>query len=425
VALSDTVANLAARTWPGLTSSIFLNTPWEREDNDAYIARGGYSGSLATSGDLLTALRDADLRGRGGAAFPTAAKLEAVPAAAQPARPVLVANGAEGEPFSFKDRYLMRYRPHRVLEGLIRCATVVAADQALVYTCDGQSATSLRAALGERDYPIPVSVVVSEHSYVAGEETAVVSRLSGGRALPTDKPPRPFESGVHGRPTVVLNVDTLAQIACVVQRTAGVVAPASFLASAVSLTRPPTLYELPEGTSVRELARDFAGQETSFAAVLAGGFFGGMIPLDGEDESTLQFAPQSGSDTALGCASFFFVDALQDCPIAVAADAAAYLARHNARQCGPCVRGTAAVAKAMDSLCTGRAAATVRDDFARWAEVLPGRGACAVPDGVARILRCLMSEFAPAVETHLAGRCERCTDLTASGRRRSRFSLTF
>src|ERR1700679_3015131 len=112
------MANLEARTWPGLTSSIFLSTPWEREDNDAYIARGGYSGSLATGGDLLTALRDADLRGRGGAAFPTATKLEAVLAAVQPARPVLVANGAEGEPFSFKDRYLMRYRPHRVLEGL-------------------------------------------------------------------------------------------------------------------------------------------------------------------------------------------------------------------------------------------------------------------------------------------------------------------
>ncbi|NMI01870.1 NADH-ubiquinone oxidoreductase-F iron-sulfur binding region domain-containing protein [Pseudonocardia acidicola] len=410
-----------------MTSSIFLDAPWEREDNNAYIARGGYSCAPAhSSGELLAVLRDADLRGRGGAAFPTATKLEAVLAAAPPARPVLVANGAEGEPFSFKDRYLMRYRPHRVLEGLICCAAAVAADQAFVYTCDDRSAESLRAALRERDYPIPVSVVTSEHTYVAGEETAVVNRLSGGLGLPTDKPPRPFESGVHGRPTVVLNVDTLAQVAGLVHPTAAEDGtPASFLASVVSIAGEPALYELPEGTSVRELARDFAGQEATFSAVVMGGFFGGMVPLTDENQVALQFVPPPGSDTALGCASFFFVDEAQDCPVAAAADAAAYLSRHNARQCGPCVRGTATAAKALESLCTGKAAESIRDDFARWAEILPGRGACAVPDGVARLLRCLMTAFAPVVQTHLAGRCERCVDLTASGRRRSRFALTF
>lgn len=416
---------LAARTWPGMQSRIFLDSPWEREDSDTYTARGGYSREPADHADaLLNAVRAADLRGRGGAAFPTATKLEAVMRAAPPARPIVVGNGAEGEPFSFKDRYLMRHRPHMVLDGLIGCATFVRADEAILYVCDDASGDRLREALEERQPPLPVSVVVAEHTYVAGEETAVVNRLSGGRSLPTDKPPRPFESGVRGRPTLVLNVDTLAQAACLLLPGIGTSGTRPFfLASAVSIGEEPVLYELPEGVSLTDLADEFAGRRTAFDAVLMGGFFGGITPVSGG--IPLQFPNTARSDLALGCASFFFVDREADCPVAAVADVAAYLSRHNARQCGSCMRGTSAAAKALESLCAGEASAAVREDFARWSQVLVGRGACAVPDGLARLLRCLLTEFGPTVEKHLAHRCQRCAELTASGRRRSRFSLDF
>jgi NADH:ubiquinone oxidoreductase subunit F (NADH-binding) len=418
------MVKLDARIWPGLSSSILLDRPWEREDGNTYMSRGGYSRDSAGDATLLlAAMRAAELRGRGGAAFPTATKLEAVVKAAPPTRPIVVGNGAEGEPFSFKDRYLMRYRPHMVLDGLINCSSIAAADEAIIYTCDSASAESLRDALREHASPIPVSIVVSEHSYVAGEETAVVDRLSGGIGLPTDKPPRPFESGVGGRPTAVLNVDTLAQVALLSLPAKDGPFPASFLASAVSIEGQPALYELPLGASLSDLAGDFGRGKATFTAVIMGGLFGGMAPLT--EDVSLQFTRQPESDTALGCASFFFIDQNEDCPVAAAADVAAYLSRNNARQCGSCMRGTASAAKALNLLCAGAGSTSLLDDFARWARVLPGRGACAVPDGVARLLRCLLTHFTPVIEAHLAGPCARCAELTASGRRRARLALDF
>ncbi|SFK98404.1 NADH:ubiquinone oxidoreductase, NADH-binding subunit (chain F) [Geodermatophilus ruber] len=414
---------LDARTWPGLASSMLLSAPWKKEDCDAYRARGGYAHGMARNGerDLLRILRDAGLRGRGGAAFPTATKLEAVVKAASHTRPYVVANGGEGEPFSFKDRYLMRYRPHMVLDGLTACADFLDAERAFVFTCDELAAESMREALREREPRVPVFVHLSEHAYVAGEESAVVDRLSGGLGLPTDKPPRPFEHGVHGRPTAVLNVDTLAQVALLTSASEDSSQQASFLASVASITGRPTLYELPAGLSLQELAEDFGGDRSAFTATVIGGFFGGLVP--GTSDFVLDFAPDPRSDTAIGCASFYFVDRDLDCPIGVAADIGLYLSRRNARQCGPCVRGTSSAAKALQSITRGAFTDATLDDLARWSTILPGRGACGVPDGLARLLRCLLADFTAELHEHARRPCPRCEDLRTSGRREARFHI--
>jgi NADH:ubiquinone oxidoreductase subunit F (NADH-binding) len=414
---------LEARTWPGLVSSVLGDTPWTREDAKSYQAAGGYALGAHSQGnvDLVDLLRDVGMRGRGGAAFPTAIKLEAVRSAASPKPPVVVANGAEGEPLSFKDRYLMRYRPHRVLDGLLACAQWLGSDKAVVYTCDQPSAQSMSRALEERPATVPITVVYSEHAYIAGEETAVVDRLSGGFGLPRDKPPRPFQVGVDGRPTAVLNVDTLCQVA---QLQAGRRDgwQASFLASVSSTTGQPTLYEVPSGIALSDLARDFRDEEGAFSATILGGFFGGLLPAS--RDMLLDFEPEPGSSTALGCGSFYFVDREIDCPIAAAADVADYLSRYNARQCGPCVRGSSSAASALRSLSLGRASAAVLDDIARWAAVLPGRGACAVPDGLARLLRCLLNDFATELQAHCGQPCLRCSSLVVTGQNSGRFGAT-
>jgi NADH:ubiquinone oxidoreductase subunit F (NADH-binding) len=414
---------LEARTWPGLVSSVLGDAPWTREDARTYQAGGGYAPAAHGQGneDLADLLKEVGMRGRGGAAFPTAIKLEAVRSAASPEPPVLVANGAEGEPLSFKDRYLMRYRPHRVLDGLLACARWLGSDKAVVYTCDQPSAQSMSEALQERPTTVPITVVYSEHAYVAGEETAVVDRLSGGFGLPRDKPPRPFQVGVDGRPTAVLNVDTLWQVAQVLtERPDGW--QASFLASVTSTTGQPTLYEVPCGIALSDLARDFRDEENAFSATILGGFFGGLLPAS--RDMLLDFKPEPGSNTALGCGSFYFVDREIDCPIAAAADIADYLARHNARQCGPCVRGSSSAASALRSISLGQASTTVLDDIARWAAVLPGRGACAVPDGLARLLRCLLEDFATELQAHCGQPCSRCHSLSVAGHSRARFRAT-
>ncbi len=129
---------------------------------------------------------------------------------------VVVANGEEGEPASIKDRWLLRHRPHLILDGLRLAAAMVAADRAYVYVSDAESARSVEAALAELGPDVLGGIAVEVHTvepgYVAGEETAAVRALNGGPVKPTDKPPRPFQEGVGGLPTLVSNVETLANL---------------------------------------------------------------------------------------------------------------------------------------------------------------------------------------------------------------------
>jgi NADH:ubiquinone oxidoreductase subunit F (NADH-binding) len=138
------------------------------------------------------------LLGRGGAAFPLAVKVRAVrDNGRRRGGAIVVANGEEGEPASIKDRWLLRHRPHLVLDGLRLAARMVEAARANIYVSDRRAAESVEIALAEVDPPalngLAISVVSVEPTYVAGEETAAVRVLNGGPAKPTDKPPRPFE----------------------------------------------------------------------------------------------------------------------------------------------------------------------------------------------------------------------------------------
>jgi len=181
-------------------------------------AHVGRYGSLPARVDLVGELERSGLRGRGGAAFPTAVKLAAV---AGRRRPVVVANGTEGEPLSAKDKTILATAPHLVLDGLVLAARAVGAREAVV--CVGRRAGRVRAAveaavaeraLSGRD-GVEITVAVTPDRYVVGEETALVHWLNGGDAKPTTTPPRPFERGVAGRPTLVQNVETLAHVALI------------------------------------------------------------------------------------------------------------------------------------------------------------------------------------------------------------------
>ena len=177
------------------TAPVLLGaSPGQREDLAGYLALGGYRPPTGPE-ELLRLLHAADLRGRGGAGFPAARKLEGV--LAQPPGPrVAVANAAEGEPASVKDRFLARRRPHLLLDGLAHAAAAIAADRAYIQVSDRTAAASLAEALAERPPTVPVTVSLVAEAYVAGEESAVVRHLGGGPALPTAKPPRVFEHGV-------------------------------------------------------------------------------------------------------------------------------------------------------------------------------------------------------------------------------------
>ena len=157
---------------------------------------------------LLAEVERSGLTGRGGAGFPTSVKLRAV---ASRGSAVAVANGTEGEPASAKDAVLMTHNPHLVIDGLLAAAVAVGARKAIIAISRRASASAaqLTRALAERPGPArEIRVVVVPNRFVAGEESALVRWLNGGPAKPTFTPPRPFERGVDGRPTLVQNVET-------------------------------------------------------------------------------------------------------------------------------------------------------------------------------------------------------------------------
>jgi len=167
------------------------------------------------AGELLELIEDSGLRGRGGAGFPTARKMAAVlDAGTARRRPVVVANGCEGDPTSTKDHLLLHTTPHLVLDGLALAAHAVGADQAILCLPRGSALVEpLEDAVARRlDDPAQVHVVTTPRRFVASEASALVNFLTTGDARPTSSPPLPAERGVQGRPTLVDNVETLAHL---------------------------------------------------------------------------------------------------------------------------------------------------------------------------------------------------------------------
>lgn len=374
-----------------------LLVPGERRES-----RADYDGYRPTPGDILDLVDASGLRGRGGASFPTGRKLRAV--AAGGLRPVVVANGEEGEPTSVKDRWLLRTRPHLVLDGLLHAATAVGADLAYVYVSDPDAERSVLDALGEIDSRmIDIRVVRVDPSYVAGEETAAVRAIDGGPAKPTDKPPRPFESGAAGRPTLVSNVETLANLPVLIRlgvdgyRSLGTdAAPGTFLLTLGGRVDAPGLYEVPLGTP---LAAVIGGARPT--GVLVGGYFGGLLneraPALTLDYDTL----------ALGCGAITVLGN-QDCPVRVAAEVMAYFDRENAGQCGSCFNGTAAMAGTLAGLVAQTAGPDDLARLRRWSVQLVKRGACGTLDGAAALAASLLREFPAVVDAHLQAGCATC-----------------
>lgn len=371
------------------------------------LAAGGYQ-PLPDPEDLLDAVADAGLLGRGGAAFPLAVKLRAVRDAAGE-RPVVVANGEEGEPASIKDRWLLRHRPRLVLDGLGLAAHMVGAERAYVYLSDPAAARAIQDALPDTS---SVEVVRVEPGYVAGEETAAVRAIDGGPAKPTDKPPRPFERGVAGRPTLVSNVETLANLPFLLRhgarkfRSAGTPgSPGTFLATVNGGGCPPGLYEVAHGTPVTELLAAHGVSPGEVRGALMGGYFAGLLNRRVLDV-TLDHETLRGIGSGLGCGAISLLT--DECPVAVAAAVMAYFDRENASQCGSCFNGTAAMAAVLDALRDGQVADGDMARLDRWSIFLRKRGACGTLDGAANLARSLLDEFPDAVADHRGGGCETC-----------------
>lgn len=358
--------------------------------------------------ELRSLVAAAGLTGRGGGAFPTARKLDAV--FAQGGTPVVVANGTEGEPASGKDKVLLAYSPHLVLDGAVLAAQSVGAREAFVAV--GRSARDVvEAAVAERrrhglDRSVLLRVVAVPERFVAGEETALVRFLDGGPAKPTFGV-RPFERGVGGAPTLVQNVETLAHLALIARfgpgwfRSVGTdEEPGTLLVTLSGAVRAPGVYEVATGTRLDALVAQAGGPAAQPGAVLVGGYFGSWVPAAPALASPVSHAGLLPHGAAPGAGAIVLLPAAA-CGIAETARVARWLAGESAGQCGPCVHGLAAIAGDLEDVASGRGGRDALARLERRLGIVPGRGACRHPDGAVRFVASALRVFAGELERHV------------------------
>jgi NADH:ubiquinone oxidoreductase subunit F (NADH-binding) len=363
--------------------------------------------------DVIAAVEHAGLLGRGGGWFPTGRKLAAVVrAAGRRHAPIVVVNGAEGEPASAKDATLLQQAPHLVLDGAQWAAAAVGASSVVV-ALDRTATTTARAleqALQERagERSVPFELAVLPPRYVAGEEHALVSWINGGLAKPTYG--RVYEAGVAGAPTLVDNVETLAhlaQIACFgpewFRRIGTANEPGTMLCTVTgAVTRSRVVFEVPIGLSLGSLVRAAGGATEDPQAVLLGGYYGTWLARADLAGARLENGHLQPLGAGLGCGAVVVLGA-SSCGVVESARVLTWLAGESAGQCGPCVHGLAAIAGGMRDLATGHADAATIGRLHRWADQVEHRGACSFPDGAVRFLRSALRAFASDADAHARG----------------------
>jgi len=368
-----------------------------------------FGAAPACGAHLIEDVEAAGLRGRGGAGFPTAVKMRAVAAGR---RPVVVANGTEGEPASSKDKTLLATAPHLVLDGIAAAAGGVGAREAVV--CVERSATrcigAIERALTERRAArldnLDIRIEATPDRYVAGEASALVHWLNGGEAKPTFALHHLSDKGVANRPTLVDNVETLAHIALIARHgdrwfcTAGTPSdPGTALVTVSGAARRPGVYEIPMGADLVPVLAAAGADPTAIGAVLVGGYFGTWIPGQLIGDIALDAASLGRVGATFGCGALAVLPA-GACGLAESARVTRWLASQTAAQCGPCVMGLPAIAEAMESIAAGERSRRAEKDLRRWLELVKGRGACKHPDGVARFVESSLWAFRDDLAAH-------------------------
>jgi NADH:ubiquinone oxidoreductase subunit F (NADH-binding) len=370
-------------------------------DRHAHLDRYGPLPHLSLE-PLLAAVEAGGLTGRGGAGFPTATKVRAVASAGR--RPVVVGNAMEGEPLSHKDAVLLARNPHLVLDGLEVLARALHVKRAVLAVGPDIDPSPSRAAARHRT----LEIAHLDGGFVAGQETALVNQLDGRRAVPRDPFTRVTEAGVDGRPTLVLNAETCAQVALLARygadwfRSAGTTDdPGTSLFTVTGSVRHPGVVEAARGSRLGEVLA--GSQPVDPVAVLVGGYHGAWVPAADLDVRMTRSA-LTAYRAAVG-AGVLHVLGESTCPIGYAAEVADYLAGESARQCGPCLNGLPHLARNLHRLASGARDPLLPGEIERMSALVSGRGACAHPDGTARFVASTLDVFRDHVAAHLEGWC--------------------
>ena len=398
-------------------------------DRQAYERAGGYRGlrkslSSMTPAAVIEEVKGSNLRGRGGAGFPTGLKWSFVPEKAAHPRYV-VANGDEMEPGTFKDRLLVERDPHQLVEGMILAGYATGADIGYVFLRGEYKLGAQRVAraiaeayeagyLGKdilhSGYCFELHLHLSAGRYMCGEETGMLNALEGKRANPRAKPPFPPASGLFGKPTTINNVETLCNVPHIIRNGAAWFRGLSRskdggtkLYGASGKVKRPGLWELPMGTPIREILEEHAGgmrHGLRFRGLLPGGASTDFL-TDEHLDTPMDFTEVQKAGSRMGTGTMIILDD-QTCPVGMVSNLEHFFAQESCGWCTPCWSGLGWVERILRAMEDGRGQPGDLEKLAFqtrfWA---PGHTFCALAPGAAEPLQSALKYFRADFERHI------------------------
>jgi NADH-quinone oxidoreductase subunit F len=402
------------------------------ETIDVYMENGGYQALNKalhehTPQQLIDMVTASGLRGRGGAGFPAGRKWSFIPKG--DVEKYVCVNTDEGEPGTFKDRALVEKDPHQIIEGVIIASYAVGAQRAFVYIrgefflgvkrwIKAIDDAYAKGFLGENilgsGYSLDLSVHRGAGAYICGEETALIESLEGKRGEPRKKPPYPASVGLWGKPTLVHNVETLANIPHIVNRgpewyasigTPKSTGPKIFCISGHVRNR--DIFELPLGVSLRELLFEHAGgmaSDRKLKAVIPGGASTPMLTPDQLDVS-LDFESLEAAGTMLGTGAVMVMDQ-GTCMVDVARRLMRFFQHESCGRCTPCRTGTTRMVSILERIERGEGDEGDIERLEALANGLQGITFCPMGDAAANPVLSSLRHFRDEYEYHI--RHKRC-----------------
>jgi NADH-quinone oxidoreductase subunit F len=401
---------------------------------DTYLADGGYEASRKaltqmTSAQVIEEVKKSNLRGLGGAGFPAGMKWGFIPQNT-PKPKYLVVNGDEGEPGTFKDKYILEKDPHALIEGMILCCYAVGSHKAYIYirgeyikqiriVQDAVDEAYHRRFLGKgimgTSFDLDVVVHRGAGAYICGEESALLESLEGKKGFPRLKPPFPAVVGLFGCPTVINNVETLACVPHVIAKGAEWYAKLGYernggnrIFCVSGHVKNPGIYELSLGTSLREIIYQHAGgirNGNQLKAVIPGGVSSAILTA-AEVDVKMDFDSLKAAGTMGGSGGVIVMDHVT-CMVWAALVAARFFAHESCGQCSPCREGSGWIYRIFQRIYQGEGRPQYLKNLPDIISNVGGNTICAFGDAVTMSIGSYIQKFRSEFEDHIQEkRCE-------------------
>ena len=376
---------------------------------------------------IIDEMKESGLRGRGGAGFPTGLKWSFMPRSPKPDRPhYLVINADESEPGTCKDRDILRFDPHRLIEGALVSAFAMAANACYIYIRGEfyNEASNIQVAIDEAyeaglvgknaagsGWDFEIALHRGAGAYICGEETALLESLEGKKGMPRNKPPFPAGAGLWGFPTTVNNVETIACVPEILRRGAswfdGIGRPKNTGPKIFCISghvNQPCNVEEELGIPLRELLEKHAGGVRggwdNLLAVVPGGSSTPAIPKSICDDALMDFDALRSAKSGLGTAGVIVMDKSTDIIYAVARYARFYM-HESCGQCTPCREGTGWLYRVLKRMVKGNASVEEIDLLLEVTKQIEGHTICALGDAAAWPVQGLIQFFRPEMEARI------------------------